>query len=445
MVEIANKLLAIFFSLLIFGQAYLIRRTFGTYLIPASLFSLAWFLYTIIPLIVLFSVPVSPLSIFYILICVSAFSLSSLPFNWLKALKHNELKTTSDYSQFNSKFIHSLFYISFFLSIIFTTAVAVSNGFDCYSMVFNLMETSGKFATMRGHGEINYGILGRLSILFTYITPVLGGFISHHQKNKASQLTFLLLSFTPSLFLMLTQSATLILFVSIGFYCAAIFLMKIYSKKLELFNWRLILKIISFILLMFPLVSISFLSRDGFSDFNDIEKVITQLNTSVNSYAFGQIYAFSDFFTHYLGFETELNYDDSYNSYGYYTFTSILNFFGGNKEFPIGIFSEGYSYSNVVATNIYTIFRGLIYDFGGVGTVCFMFMFGLLIHGFFYKLLCYRNSFFACAVFIVSVVFIQFTYLFSLFMARYAYLILVTLFIILWTNNNYCKKTYTHE
>jgi len=445
MIEISEKLLAILFSLLIFGQAYLIRRTFGTFLIPAALFSLAWFLYTIIPLIVLFNVPVNPLSIFYILICVSAFSLSSLPFNWFNALKKNELKTTSDYNQFNSKFIHYLFYISIFSSIIFTIAGAVSNGFDPYSMVFDLMKTSGQYATMRGHGELDYGNLGRLSIFFTYTTPILGGFISHHQKNKVSQLTILLLAFTPSLFLMLTQSTKLILFISIGFYCAAIFLMKIYSKKLELFNWHLILKFFGLILLVFPLISISFLSRDGFSDFDDAEKIIAQLNTSVNSYAFGQIYAFSDFFTHYLGFDTELNYDDSFNSYGYYTFKSILDSLGGDKEFPIGIFEEGYSYKNVVATNIYTIFRGLIYDFGGVGAICFMFAFGLLIHTFFYRVLNARNSWFACSVFIVSVAFIEFTYLMSIFMARYAYLILVALGIILWANNKYWMKNYKHE
>jgi hypothetical protein len=93
--EIADKFLAILFSLLIFAQAYCIRLAVGTYIFPASLLSLAWFFYTFIPLIVLFDEPVNPLSVLYIFICVSAFSLSALPFNWPQAFA-NKLKNFND-------------------------------------------------------------------------------------------------------------------------------------------------------------------------------------------------------------------------------------------------------------------------------------------------------------------------------------------------------------
>lgn len=196
--------------------------------------------------------------------------------------------------------------------------------------------------------------------------------------------------------------------------------------------------------MVLPLVSISILQREVFLDFGNL-KTFERLFTLLLSYTCGQIYAFSDFFSNYLGFKTEINYIHTYNSYGLFTFRSISDLIRTAHPFPVGIFEDSFSYSNGIATNIFTIFRGLIYDFGLVGTICFMFIFGLVIHAFFYRLLFFRNSFLACASFIITVVFIQFSYLMSLFMARYAFLILGGLFIILWANNKYCKKTYSHE
>lgn len=176
--------------------------------------------------------PINPLSILFILICVSAFSLSSLPFNWTKAFKNNKFKTTDDYNKFNSKLIHYFFYISFLSSIIFNIFQSYLNGFDLNGILFY----GGEYARRRGMNELTYNVFGRLSTFFIYMVPILGGFIAHHQKNKVSHFKFLILSFTPALFVMLTQSGKLQLFVSFGFYIASIFLMKVYSNKLELLS-----------------------------------------------------------------------------------------------------------------------------------------------------------------------------------------------------------------
>jgi len=437
MIEVIMKLFAISFSFLILAQAYLIKRYVGTYIFPASLFSLAWFLFTIIPLVTLFFVPINPLSILYILICVSAFSLSSLPFNWVLAYKTNAKKNIHDLHIFNSKFLKFLFYIFFLSSIIFSTVRIRSCGFDLYSILFNPIETSGRFAALRGHGQLENNIVGVIAIFSTYATPILGGLFFFNHHNAMKRFVILLISFVPGIYFMITQSSKLVVFFAIGFFCAAVLLMKIYSNKLILFNWHFIVKFVGFILILLPLISVSFLSRDGFSDFNDLERIIDILLSSFCSYSFGQLYAFSDFFSSYLGIISETNYISDFNTYGYYTFTSIFDFFYGDKIFPPGIFEEYYSYSNILTTNIYTIYRGLIYDFGGIGTVIFMFVIGSIIHFFFYLLLASKNSSIACAFFIVTIVFFQGTYLYSVFMARYMYLILISFIIIFWINNKY--------
>ena len=71
MLEGLYKFVAIALSLLIFAQAYSIRMAVGTYIFPACLFALAWFLFTFLPLVILFDVPVNPISILYLFNCVS--------------------------------------------------------------------------------------------------------------------------------------------------------------------------------------------------------------------------------------------------------------------------------------------------------------------------------------------------------------------------------------
>lgn len=441
MYEITVKLLAIFFSFLIFAQAYLFRLTVGTYIHPAALFSLAWFFFTIIPLVVLFNVPVNPLAVLFILMCVWAFSLGSLPFNWAKAYKNNKLKTWNDYSKFNSKFINILLYLSSVSSIIFSTISMISYGYDLNSIIFNLIETSGQFAALRGKGDQESNVWVSVAIFFTYATPILGGFVYQHQNNIIKKITILFVAFFPAIYFMLTQSAKLVVFFAIGFYFASVLLMKIYSNNLFLFEKRYVLKMFGFALLLLPLLSVSILSRDHFGDFDDIGMVMKIIFSTLSDYALGQPYAFSDFFSSYLGMKSEINYLNDYYTYGNYTFASLFELFGSDKVFPPGLYEDAYSYKDEVATNIFTIFRGLIYDFSGVGVLFFMFVIGFFIHAFFYLLLMSRNSWMACSVFIVSIVFFQGTYLFSVFMARYMYLILVSFFAILWINNKLSIKS----
>jgi len=439
MAENIDKLLAIFFSILIFAQAYCIRSVVGTWIFPACLFSIAWFVFTFFPLVVLFNVPIEPLSVLFIALCVFSFSLSALPFNWAKAFENNKRKDDGDSAKFNSGFICKLFWFSSVSAIVFTVISVISNGFYLYSMIFDILDTSGKYAAMRGQGELDYGNWGRASIIFTYTTAVLGGLIFYGEKKRVRKFIFIFMAFAPSLFVMLTQSAKLILFLSIAFFYGSIFVRKIYSNKLKLVNGAFFARLIGYGLLLFPLVAISFLSR-GTSDSDDATGIFHKVSNSFFSYVFGHLYAFSDWFSHYLGARTELNYSDSFFSYGNYTFQSIFDLFGSQKIFPAGVYEEYFSYQEMFTTNIYTIFRGLIYDFGSVGTLLFMFLLGLVIHAFFYRLLSSRNSWVSCVVFIISIVCFQASFIISLFMARYMYLLCVVLFLFLAANDFIWKR-----
>jgi oligosaccharide repeat unit polymerase len=400
--------------------------------------SLAWFIFTFIPFTILFIVPVNPLSVLYIFVCVSAFSLSALPFNWRRAYKTNRLKSYNDYAQFNSRLMHYFFYISFVSSIVASTFCLISSGINLQSIIFNLMETSGYYASIRGKGAIEYGVWGVLGIFFTYATSILGGLISQQHQRGIKKWSLFFFTFAPAAYVMITQSAKLIFYYTIGCYFAAVLLKKIYSNKLDLFNWALLLRLMGYSLLIIPLLSVSMLSRNLNYEL-EAGQLLSTLAPLINSYAFGEIYAFSDFFSYYLGVGSALTYIHDFNAYGYWTFKSIFDMFGGDKYFPPEFFLDSYYYKEVFATNIFTIFRSLINDFGGVGTIYFMFASGLVVHALFYRLLTSRRDWVACSAFMIAVVFIIGSYLLSIFVARWSLLLLVAFIFIFWINDRYCK------
>ncbi|MDE3236494.1 MAG: oligosaccharide repeat unit polymerase [Bacteroidota bacterium] len=429
------KLIAIFFSSLIFFQSYITKKLVGTYIIPAAMFSVIWFLYTIIPLLILPTIQINPLSVLYIFICSFSFGISALPFNWKKAFAKNKSKKEKVYCTFNSSFLRYIFYTSCILAFVFSTLIMITNGFSMALLMSNLLETSGLYAAMRGHEELDYGLLGVLSIFFTYFTPMLGAIVVEFSSERVVRRRFLLfLSFAPSLYCMITQSTKLALLVAIIFYLATTLVMKIYANKLVLFNFKSILKKSVYIFILLPLISISFLSRQGNSNFSDQKEALGIIKYSLNTYAFAQIYAFSDFFSFTVGMKSETSYKDDYNSYGYYTFKSIFDSFGGKKKFPPGYFEESYYVKDVFETNVFTVFRSLIYDFGLIGTIFFFFLFGLFVHFFFYRLLFLNNSWISVTIFIISMVFIMLSYLFSIFTARYIFLLGAGFFLVLLSN-----------
>lgn len=400
--------------------------------------SLAWFFYTFIPLVFLYNVPINPIPIFYIAICIFAFSLSALPFNWSRAFQVNKFKASNDTNKLDGRIIRYLFYMSVLYAIFFTTMVMIDNRFTLESMINNLRWVSSRFAAMRASGEINYDIYGVLSVFFTHLSPALGGLVSYSLSNRTKKMMVMAISFLPPLYFMLLQSTKLVLFYSVGLYIATFLLRKIQDNDLKLFNIKATLLVIISILILTPFLLFSFSTRNNYTNLNDI---INASLHSVQSYAFAQIYAFSDYFSFYLSPDSSASkYQHDFNSFGSYTFTSIRNLFGSPKVFPMGTYYDYYKYNNQLTTNIYTIFRGLINDFGFFGTVLFMFISGLISHAFYYQMLI-KNSRLAKAIFVVTVVYIEGSYLASIFMARYMSLIIIALFFIFWANDKYEEKS----
>lgn len=445
MSEFELKLAAIYFSGFMLFQALIIRRVVGTFIFPAAIFSLAWFFYTVIPMVLLFDVPINPVPIAYISLCSLVFTLGSAPFDWKKAFILNKNKGQELLKQFSSQNIRFCHYCSSFFAIILSTVSLARNGVDFQSLFSSLSETSGAYAAQRGHEKLTYGMVEILAYLLTNITPVFGALL-FDQKNRFLTIMFgLVVSFMPAVSYMLMQSSKIIILTSILLYFSAFLLIKIYRNDFVLFKTITVLKIFFSVLVLVPLLSFSLLSRELFSNFNSTQEMFSNLKYGFSSYLLGQVYAFSDFFSYYIGMDASQAYKDDYNSFGYFTFKAFFESFGGTKYFPPTFYEEGYFYGDTLGTNIFTIFRSLIYDFGWGGSLFFFFTCGTFIHFFYHRLLSHRKSWVSCTVFLISMVFIFMSYLFSIFTSRYMTLIGTIFFVVLYLNDLLCVNIKTRQ
>ena len=182
MYGIEDKLLAIFFGLsmlVIYNHAKLLTKAS---LSPASIFSMAWFLFTIFPLVLLFHVPINSLSILYILVASLLLLLSATPFNWRFAIDKNSNKKFTSFA-FDSNFLSLVIYFCVSAALVLSFAVMIINGFSIEQIIFDLIATSGKYAHVRATDGLEYGLIGIFSILLTYLPPVLGGLRSLAERK----------------------------------------------------------------------------------------------------------------------------------------------------------------------------------------------------------------------------------------------------------------------
>lgn len=427
MPEYVDKLLAILFSFLILGQGYLVRRMVGTWIFPACLFAIFWFVYTAVPLVFFFTVPVQPMALVYIFVCCCAFSLSAVGFNWSFAFRRNREKA-GIVPYFNSALMRQIFYWSAGLSIALIIISSAINGMDLYSMIFKMFESAAMYTEKRYGDELDENLFGRVATLLMYVSPIIGGFLYFDSTKAWRKFLIVAVAASPSLFIMVTQSSKGALFLAMVFFYGAILLRKLYADDLVLFKPGFAKQLLLYITLLLPILTVSFLSR-GLYAVDDNNVVYLALVRYFASYTSGHMYAFSDWFTHYMGEPTRQVYTDHFYAYGNYTFMAIFKAFGISATFPQGVFDEYFSYGNVIESNIYTMFRGLIYDFGGAGGVLFMFISGMLLHYSFYRLLTTRMAPFACALFICSLGYYYTSFIISLLMWNSVYVttVLVTL------------------
>jgi oligosaccharide repeat unit polymerase len=414
-----NKCLALAFSLMVLGQAYLVRRHVGTWLFPACLFGLFWFALTIIPLVALLTVPIDPWGTGFILVCLTVFSFTALFFPWSEAFKKNALKRQE--TPLASPFLKRVFYALSSATVICVVLDSLAQGATFHDLLFDLIATAASYRDMVSFDTLNPTIWGRFWEIMVYDVAILGGLLISVTPTKWGRFRIILFSFIPGVLLALAQSFKWALFAGIAFFYAGLLAYRISQCDFRLFKKGALKKAILCVAVLVPLTVASFMSR-GLQNSEDTDFIRNRLVANFASYSCGHLYAFSDWFTWYMSehwgtrYHSQMTYSREHTAYGLYSFTPVFRLLGGNiKVMAEGKYDEYYEYGGILVGNIYTMFRSLINDFGVLGCLLFMFLMGLLVHWSFYRMLLNRNPAFTVVVFIFSMGFFYASFVRSIF------------------------------
>lgn len=425
-----------FFTLLaIFSlamQAFVLLKINGHYSIPSNFFALFWFLASSIPIALLPNAKIMPYGIAFISLNVFFFSLPSFIFKWQK-VKRRVLPSAYN---LDSNFLKLILVLCSISALALSSMHLYLNGFSPFEVFIDIFKQSNNFAFLRGQEKIRYGAIGQLFTLTAYAAAVIGGLCLNAEAKIKRQFIIVFLATSPCIYIMLTQSAKLYLFNGLVLFAGGILTQSVVAGTQ--FSKKKIVSALLFLLALSVLFLISTVSR-----FNDTGLDSFRFLKTINSYLLAEIFTFSDFFC----FQIECGQHwQMYAQYkfppGYFTFKFLYDWLSYSSPLPIGVYGESLNYPAHFQSNIYTVFRGLMYDFGIYGTLIFMFIFGLIFNWAYYRLI---SREFAPTMLVIYLTFLGFTcigYLISIFMARYFLLLMLFIYIILWANYMLYSKNY---
>jgi oligosaccharide repeat unit polymerase len=430
MTDVLGKCLTLAFSLMILGQAYWVRRIVGTWLFPACLFGLFWFAFTFFPLAILFWVPVQPYGVAFIFFCTLAFSLASLPFDWNTAFQKNKQKRETTSLVYGSTFLRRVFYLTTLSSVLFLVLNLFAQGFSLDDLLSNLYATATAYNQLE---SLDVPIYMRLGVVCAYLGAILGGLVFSSVPSKKKRRLIVVLSFLPSAFIAVTQSSKWALFLCVTFFCAGLLLYRLSAGTLYLFKKANVKPLILCALILILIATASFMSR-GLYTIDDNKDMANALVEHYASYCCGHVYAFSDWFSFRIGTHAGLNYIHEGITFGYYTFAALFRAMGSHKVVPDGIFDDYYSHGDLLLGNIFTMFRGLVTDFGIAGSLLFMIVLGYFLHMAFHAMLRNPRPVFTVAVFIFSLGYFYSSFVISMLVWGNIYLTFALLWAVLQIN-----------
>ncbi|MFD0994124.1 O-antigen polymerase [Tenacibaculum geojense] len=306
----------------------------------------------------------------YLLLLVSSifvFLGEFLASNSSKLLQTNHTNEHFFY-KYNNQRAKKIFFTIFLFAFLYPISNLINNGISLSVLLSfqGLLSTNNELAMARYSGETSTSLLGQFFLVFVYLLPLFSGVYFFLARKKK----FLFLALIPSLIVLLTQNTKLV-FIACVMLLVSSFLITsmVYEKSLPKFKKKVYLRAIAFSFLFYVLLIFSFVARLGsFS-----EETVRIANDKVSNYV-AHVPAL-DLWLLENNKVVNREYD-----YGVNTFFGFFNAFGIVKR-EVGIFTDFHYFESngrVYVTNIYTIYRYLIQDFGILGSILFLFCLGFV-------------------------------------------------------------------
>lgn len=418
------SLLSLVLSGLIFLQAIALRRSQGTWLTPGVIFALYWALMTAIPIVLIGNA--APIAgTFAILVMVTMFSLGTFLVPSLEIAPEPQRRGLYD-----MPFLK--------LALLFTTVAAL--GCLAYNSTLQgisldralTLEAAAEYTENRYSGDLVSNVFIQLATVLAYVGAALAGLLIGNAGR--SRPLIIILGLAPTLFVLVTQSAKGALLLCGALIAAGHIIRAIDARSSRLISRAAARRILFYIALVFPLLIVSFLAR-GLYGAVSAPELTFQLYRYLLSYTSGHLVAFNDWMQHYWGFGSTIFYPDPGTPPGFFTFMSVARLLGNDTPIPPGTYDEYFSLSDLLQTNVYTMFRGLIVDFSFVGAMVFMLFSGALAKMVYRALMQRAYSPFSISCFVIFVAATQQSPYISLFQYNSSYAFGAVLFVILAINH----------
>ena len=346
----------------IFNRIYL-----KSWLAPASLFTILWFLLLSTTLLVAPGFPIYPFGLWYILAISIALTLGSLlvPKHILPdSEKYNNIEAVKLFFFTRSNLILLVIAIFCLISIvgIFVLLLFGVNRYGLSFDIFSIISLPGQLYDDRDAGILLIPWYIRYLTYFIMPSSLLGGILISFEKYPRKIICYLPIILAILIGMVYTTRASIllsiILFIS-GLFSSYIILKNdnnYFSSFRSLFNFSS--------LLVFLLSSWIFLQwlRGG----GDNEFIFYPIINSIKSAVLGSTTAFTTWLQNYKEYSL---------AFGLYTFAGPIDIIGLNNR-QLGFYSEFISLPNGYS-NIYTAFRGLIHDFSITGSILICFVIGI--------------------------------------------------------------------
>jgi oligosaccharide repeat unit polymerase len=291
-----------------------------------------------------------------------------------------------------------IFYLSTGTSLVFLVIDSHVQGFSFHDLLFDLQATALAYADLVYSESLATTIYIKIAIVCTFLGAILGGLVFPYVTKKSERTFIAVMSFLPSIFVAITQTGKGLLLLSVVFFYSGILVHRLSVGKSRLFDKNSLKLALPAGAILILILASAVVFRN-LSNSND-EELLARLSSYFASYSCGHVYAFSDWFAFITGSHSQFSYVHENSTHGFYTFMSLFQLMGSHKVVPLGIYDENYAYGDLLLSNVYTMFRGLILDFGFVGSLLFMFLVGVVLHKAFHVMLFTRRPVFTVAIFV---------------------------------------------
>lgn len=243
-------------------------------------------------------------------------------------------------------------------------------GIDVVSIdsFMSLQDASHEAGVERYSGsDLSLGLIGQILACFVYAAPACAGYSLIEADTKGKHI-ICICSFAPAFLCMMLTTGKLSVVASVMLFFAGYYTSYLYEKKKVIsLNLTTIIKYIILGVLLIASFVFSFVLRIGSGKDIYSELLINKMSI----YVFGHIQGFDTWFANRTIYNDGLG-------FGAHTFLAISSRFGAYEK------KQGvYDIIQGACTNVYTQFRCLIEDYGAVGAMFLMFLFGIIV-GLFY-------------------------------------------------------------